>query len=220
MPDLSFHIESAQPLAYAAAPTIAFSLEVKNSNPNEVIHTVSLRSQVRLEVTRRKYSCEEQERLSDLFGNPERWGQTLRGMLWANVSTTVPLFHASTVVDLQVPCTFDFNVGVTKYFHGLSDGEVPLCFLFSGTVFHAGPGGSLKAAPISWSKEADYRMPVQVWKNMMDLYYPNTAWMSLRREAFDRLNRYKTTHGIPTFEMALDRLLDEAVPKVRSAGGI
>jgi hypothetical protein len=220
MPDLSFRIESSLPLPYSATPTIAFGLEVKNSDPQEVIHTVSLRCQVRLEVTRRQYNDEEQERLRDLFGEPARWGQTLRGMLWANVNTTVPLFHASTIVDLQVPCTFDFNVAVTKYFDGLSGGDVPLCFLFSGTVFHADPKGALKAAPISWSKEANYRMPVQIWKNMMELYYPNTAWMNLRREVFERLNRYKTTQGLPTLEMALDRLLDENAPIARSAGGL
>ncbi|HEY3838664.1 MAG TPA: DUF6084 family protein [Bryobacteraceae bacterium] len=217
MPDLSFRVESARPVEFAASPMIAFSLEVRNSDPEELIHSVALRAQVQLEVTRRQYSQDEQERLLDLFGEPSRWAHTLRSMLWANVGMTVPPFHKSTVVDLQVPCTFDFNVAATKYFDGLAQGEVPLCFLFSGTIFHSGEKG-LKAAPIPWSKEALYRMPVSVWKEMMDAYYPNTAWLGLRRDVFDRLNRYKTRAGLPTWEMALERLLDEKAAAMSGAG--
>ena len=67
-----------------------------------------------------------------------------------------------------MPCTFDFNVGATKYFHGLGDGEVPLCVMFSGTVFYARAGEALQVAPISWDKEARFALPVKVWREMMD----------------------------------------------------
>ena len=81
-------------------------------------------------------------------------------MLWTNAATTVTAFTGSTTVELQVPCTFDFNVAATKYFHGIESGEIPLCFLFSGTVFYDGGDGSPQVAPISWSKEARFRLPV------------------------------------------------------------
>ena len=55
----------------------------------------------------------------------------------------VPGFEGSTTVDLQVPCTFDFNVAATKYFEGLSDGDIPLRMMFSGTVFYADEEGAL-----------------------------------------------------------------------------
>ena len=55
----------------------------------------------------------------------------------------IPAFTGSTIADLQIPCTFDFNVAATKYFHGVSDGEIPLSLLFSGTLFYAGPEGAL-----------------------------------------------------------------------------
>ena len=102
----------------------------------------------------------------------ERWGQTLRNLLWTHASVNVPPFEDATVVDLPVPCTFDFNVAATKYFHGLGDGEVPLCLMFSGTVFYSQDGGSMQVAPISWDKEARFRLPVKVWRDMMDTYYP------------------------------------------------
>ena len=71
-----------------------------------------------------------------------RWGQTLRNLLWTHASVVVPPFTGVTTVDLQVPCTFDFNVAATKYFNGLADGEIPVCLMFSGTVFYADPDGS------------------------------------------------------------------------------
>jgi hypothetical protein len=145
--------------------------------------------------------------LHDLFGESERWGQTLRSMLWTNASATVAQFSGATTVDVQVPCTFDFNIGATKYFHGLKTGEIPLCFLFSGTVFYDRGDGAPQVAPISWSKEARFRLPVETWRSMMDVYYPNTAWLCLRRDIFERLYQYKMHHGIPTWDAALERML-------------
>jgi hypothetical protein len=65
----------------------------------------------------------------------------------------------------------------------------------------------LQVAPISWDKETRFRLPVKVWHDMMDTYYPNSAWLCLRRDAFERLYRYKTFHGIPTWEQALETLV-------------
>jgi hypothetical protein len=126
----------------------------------------------------------------------------------------VPGFTGSANVELQVPCTFDFNVAAMKYFQGLEEGEIPLCFQFSGTVFYQG-GGSLQVAPVSWDKEAKFRLPVDAWKQMMDLYYPNCAWLCLGRDVFERLHEYKLRNGIPTWEQMLEGLLQEMEQGVR-----
>lgn len=126
MPELNFQIEGVGPVPYAAAPLLSFRLRVTNGDEDEVIHSVVLRAQIQIEVTRRHYSPEEQTRLLDLFGEPERWGTTLRNMLWTHAAITIPPFQKETVIDLPVPCTFDFSVGATKYFHGLTDGDLPL----------------------------------------------------------------------------------------------
>jgi hypothetical protein len=213
MPDLSFKIEGAEVAKFSATPLIAFKLSVSNANSGETIHSVALRSQIQIEVTRRRYTVEDQEKLRDLFGDPDRWSQTLRNLLWTHVNVNVPPFQGSTVVDLLVPCTFDFNVGATKYFHGVGDGDVPLCLMFSGTVFYAAPGEPMQVSPISWEKETRFSMPVKVWRDMMDSYYPNTAWLCLRRDIFERVYGYKVRHGIPTWEQALEAMLlaEEAV---------
>jgi uncharacterized protein DUF6084 len=207
MPELNFQIESAHAVPYGASPLLAFELRVTNTGPEEAIHTVVLRAQIQIEVTRRHYSPEEQAKLLDLFGEPSRWGQTLKNLLWTNAIVIVPAFEKETIVELQVPCTFDFNVAATKYFHGLSEGDLPLNFLFSGTVFYADSNEQLQVAPISWEKEAKFKLPLKTWKDLIDHYYPNSAWLCLRRDVFDRLYQYKVRRGIPSWEQVIERVL-------------
>jgi hypothetical protein len=207
MPDLSMKVEAASPVLYAAAPTIAFRLLIENDIPDQPIHTIVLRCQIQIDASRRRYAVEEQAKMIDLFGEPERWSQTLKSLLWTIVSVTVSGFKRSTTVELHVPCTFDFNVASTKYFAGLSGGEIPLRMMFSGTVFYADEEGSLQVAPISWEKETTYNLPQRVWRDMMDSYYPNTAWLTIRRDVFDRLNQFKMQHGMTSWDQALERVL-------------
>lgn len=208
MPDLKIQVESAQAVPFAAVPTIAFGLSIVNSSVQETVYAIALRCQIQIEVTRRTYTPEEQARLSDLFGQPERWGQTLRNLLWTHSSIVVPAFAGDrTTAEMNIPCTFDFNVAATKYFDGLASGEIPLLMLFSGTVFYAPENGTLQVAPISWELESRFRLEAAVWKDMMAKYYPNSVWINLRRDVFDQLYEYKIAHGIPTWEQALERIV-------------
>ncbi len=211
MPELNFQIERAEVVPNSISPLLAFKLRVTTADPQQTIHTVALRCQIQLEVTRRKYTAEDQAKLRDLFDDPSRWSTTLKNLLWTHASIVVPSFQGTTVADIPVPCTFDFNVAATKYFDGLSDGEVPICVQFSGTVFYANADGSLQVAPISWDKEARFKLPVQVWRDMMTAYYPNSAWLCLHKDAFDRLYQYKVRNGIPTWEEVLESLVPAIV---------
>jgi hypothetical protein len=210
MPDLDFKIESAEAVTFAAAPLLAFQLSISNANRGELIQSIMLRCQIQIETTRRKYDPPEQEQLSDLFGEPDRWAQTLRPMLWTHTNTVVPPFHDQTTIALPVPCTFDFNVAATKYFSALNEGEVPLNLMFSGTVFYEAADNTLQAEQIPWDKEARFRLPVWVWKEMINLYYPNMTWLCVRRDVFDRLSRFKMQQGIPTYDQTLELLLPRA----------
>ncbi|MGQ0793281.1 MAG: DUF6084 family protein [Deltaproteobacteria bacterium] len=209
MPDLDFSVLDAHAEPFSLSPTLIFRLRAVNSPPDERIHTVVLRCQIQIEATRRRYAPEEQARLLDIFGASDMWARTLRSMLWTHAIATVPPFSGSAELDLPVPCTFDFNVAAAKYFYALEGGEVPLCFLFSGTAFYMAEDGSLQVAQISWSKEAKFRLPVRVWKEMMDIYYPNSAWLTVQRDAFDRLYRYKMRRGLPTWERVIETLVPE-----------
>jgi hypothetical protein len=205
MPDLQFQIEGAEAVPHAALPLIALKLRIRSRE--EPIHTLTLRCQVQIEPAKRRYVPQEQRKLLDLFGTPERWSRTVKPLLWMNTTVAVPAFDDSVVVDLHLPCTFDFNVAATKYFHALDTGDIPLCVMFSGSVFYQGVEGALQVAQVPWDREANFRLPVTVWKEMMEMHFPNIAWLCLRRDAFDRLYEYKVRHGIPTWEQTIDRVL-------------
>jgi hypothetical protein len=207
MPDLEFGAIDAELLPYAAAPTLLFKLPIHNTVLGEEIHSIMLRAQIRLEVTRRHYNTETEARLLELFGPPERWGQTLHSMVWTHATAFVPRFTTSTVAEVPVVCSYDFEVAASKYLYALEDGEIPLIFLFSGTVFYADGGGAVQIAQIPWEKEAQYRLPVRVWKEMMEHYFPNSAWLRVRKDVFDRLYAYKAQRGHPTWEATLEDLL-------------
>jgi len=212
MPDLTFQIDSASVVPFAAVPMLAFQLRIRNAGLHEAIHTVALRCQIQIEVTRRRYTPAEQGQMLDLFGQPDRWSQTLRSLLWTHVNWVVPGFTGEeTVVDMQVPCSFDFNVAATKYFAGLADGDIPLLFLFSGNVFYAPQDSPLQVAPISWEQETRFKLPVKIWRDMMDSYYPNSVWINLHKDTFEHLYRYKTQHGLLNWEQALEHILAEEV---------
>ncbi len=206
MPDLNFAVEGAEVLEFAAVPSLLFKVRIENLE-GEPIRSVALNTQIRIAVTQRHYDAEEQERLLELFGEPSRWKDTLRSLLWTHNVLQVRAFSGSTVADMPVPCTYDLEVVAAKYFYALKEGEVPLEFLFSGTVFYAGEDGRLQVARISWEKEAEFRLPVRLWKEMMEHYFPNSAWIRLHRDAFDQLYDYKIRKGLPTWEATVESLL-------------
>lgn len=207
MPELRFAVLSAAPGALATAPTIALALGVENAS-GEPVHGILLRCQVHIDPAGRRYHGEEQARLRDLFGEPGRWPETVRRLLWAQVSIVIPPFAGRTVADIPVPCSYDVDGATAKLFYAVDGGEVPLSLLFSGTVFHAGPDGALQATPVPWKAEATFRLPVRVWTETIERAYPNRAVLALRRDVFDRLYLYKTRRGLPTWEQAVEALLE------------
>jgi hypothetical protein len=109
-------------------------------------------------------------------------------------------------------CTYDFEVAAGKYLHGLQDGEIPVVLLFSGTMFTKGtPGaGGFSAEPVPWHLEAHYRLPVRVWRDVMDRFFPNSGWLRLSRETIDNLQRFRTQRALPTWDQTFETLLKEA----------
>jgi len=205
-PELVLTVEEIAAVEHAIVPTLRFRLRV-GAGGREV-RSLALNVQVRIDATRRSYEAGDEERLLELFGPRERWGQTLRSLLWTQAAATVPLFAGETHVELLVPATYDFEVVAAKYLNALAGGDVPLELLFSGTLFFQGPDGRLQAAPISWELEARAALPVAVWREAIDVAFPGSAWLRLQREAFDRLWSYRAERALPSWEATLDDLLD------------
>jgi hypothetical protein len=205
--DLDFSVDGAEPLAYAAVPTLVFKLRIRSTDV-EAVRAIALGIQVRIAAMQRAYTRAEQERLLDVFSEPARWGQTLRSLLWTTFHVHVAGFVDQTVVDVSMPCTYDFDVVASKYFDALQDGHIPLELLFNGTLFYSGEDGRLQAAQIGWDKEAGFDLPVRVWKDVMQLHFPNSAWLRVHKDVFDRLNSYRMRNALPTWESALESLLE------------
>jgi Family of unknown function (DUF6084) len=208
MAQLTFACTEAVAQRYAVTPELTFRLTITEST-GAAVHAIALRCQIRIEPHLRRYSAAEAERLNDLFGDTSRWAETVKPIQFAMVSTMVPGFSSLTEIDLPVPCTYDLEVASARYLAGLDDGTIPLVLLFSGTVFlDQGEGFSVELIP--WSCEASYRMPVSVWRDMVDAHFPGSAWLRCSRETLDALSAYKAAHALPTWDATLRALLGAA----------
>jgi hypothetical protein len=204
MTALAFEAVEARPEPHAAVPTIMMRLRVTET-AGGTVHALALRCQIRIEPQRRRYQPDEEERLYELFGETPRWGDSVRPFVWTHASTTIPGFTGSTEFDLPVECSYDFEIAGAKYLHALSGGEIPLLLLFSGTVFTRGESG-FAAEPVSWDLDATYRLPVSVWRGVMDLYFPNSGWLRVHRDTLDQLQRFKAARALPTWDQAFEQL--------------
>jgi hypothetical protein len=206
-PDLDFAVEGAAALDYAAVPTLRFDLRIGSGGAS--VRSVLLDCQIQIAARRRGYDEAAHDRLFELFGPVGNWSNSLRTLLWTRTTLVVPAFEGETVAHLDVPCSYDLDVAASRYFDALTDGEVPLEFLFSGSVFYAGAGGMLQTTRISWEREAEYRLPVAVWKETLERHFPGTAWMRLPKADFDRLCAYKSRNALASWSDVFDGLLGE-----------
>jgi hypothetical protein len=206
--ELAFDCVGARSDKYALAPSMSFVLRIAETSGQHV-DAIALRCQIRIEPARRRYSDAEAERLNDLFGDTQRWADTLKPLQFTTVSVMVPGFTGSTELDLPVTLSYDLEIGSVRYFAGLEAGEVPLLLLFSGTVF-AVADGKLQVHQVPWSKEASYRLPVSVWREAIDVHFPNSAWIKMTRHTLDDLQRFKTRQALPTWDATIAALLERA----------
>jgi hypothetical protein len=214
MVELVFDCTGAKADKFAMVPSMFMSLRISETSGQRV-EAIALRCQIRIEPARRRYTDEEAERLNDLFGETQRWADTLKPVQFINVSIMVPGFTGSTEIDVPVPLTYDMEIGATRYFAGLDDGEVPLLLLFSGTIFCI-DDGRMSVTQVPWSKEATYRLPVSLWREAIDAHFPNSAWIRLGLLTFDDLLTFKTAKGLATWEATILTLLSEAADRAES----
>ncbi|HEV7872140.1 MAG TPA: DUF6084 family protein [Modestobacter sp.] len=207
MPELLFTVVDIAPEPYAAAPTLLARVRVEETT-GEQVHALALRAQVRIQPQRRRYDDTEEQALLDLFGDRSRFAQTLKPFLWLHASTVAQGFTGSTEITLPLPCTYDVEVSGATYLHALRDGEVPLLFLFSGTVFTRGTTG-FSVAQVPWDSECAFRMPVAVWRDLMETTFPGTEWVRMARDTVDALAHYRHLRGLTSWDAAVTALLAE-----------
>ncbi|MBT2481494.1 DUF6084 family protein [Streptomyces sp. ISL-94] len=207
MTEFAFACTGVRADPYAAGPTLVFRLRITASADTRV-HALALRCQLRIEPAGRGYGRGEAAALHDLFGERSRWGSTLQPLQFAQVAVMVPSFTGETETEVAVPCTYDMDIAAARYFDALEDGEAPLLMLFSGTAF-TGSGG-FHVEPVPWDREAPYRMPVAVWREMVEQHFPGCGWLRLPRDTMAELLAYRSRHALASWESTVRALLDAA----------
>jgi hypothetical protein len=208
IPEPEFAVLGARPVRHAATPMLTFDLQVSEPTGRPV-YMIALTIQVMIEPARRTYDDATRERLVELFGAPERWAVTTRSLVWTQLDVLVPAFTGTTTVSVPLSCSYDLELAAAKYFHSLPDGEAPLALHFNGTIYYPGDDGGLQMVLVPWNKSIDFRMPVAAWRETIEHYYPNTAWVALRSETLDRLRRAKVDRGLATLDACVDSLLGD-----------
>lgn len=200
-----FNVADMYAEPFAIAPQLTAQLHIEETT-GQTVHAIALHCQVRIEPQRRRYDDAERAKLRGIFGDHERWGETLKPFQWMQCDTTVQGFVDATDVDLVLPCTYDFEVTAAQYLHGLDDGGVPLNLLFSGTVFTKGTTG-FSVERIPWDCEARYQLPVAVWRDMISAHYPNTGWVRMEHDTLAMLTDYRARHGLTSWDETARSLL-------------
>ena len=206
--DINFEVLGARPVKYAAAPMLALDLQVTETT-GAPVYMIALTIQLMIEPARRRYDDATRNRLVELFGAPERWAVTTRSLVWAKLDVLVPAFTGTITVTVPIACHYDLELAAAKYLHSLPDGEAPLALHFNGMIYYPGDDGGLQMALIPWSKSIDFRMPVAVWQDTIAHYYPGTAWVAVRADTFEALQREKLARGLATLDACVNALLTD-----------
>jgi hypothetical protein len=206
-PELEFTVLGARPVKYAAAPMLALDLQVSEVTGRSV-YMIGLTIQLMIEPARRAYDDATRGRLVELFGAPERWAVTTRSLVWSALDVVVPAFTGSITVTVPIACHYDMELAAAKYLHSLPDGQAPLALHFNGVIYYPADDGGLQMVLVPWSQSIDFRMPVSVWRDTIEHYYPGTAWVALQARTFQALQRRKLDRGLATLDACIAELLE------------
>jgi hypothetical protein len=69
---------------------------------------------------------------------------------------------------------------------------------------------------VPWSCSAEFRLPVATWRDLIEHYYPRTAWIALHADTLDALRAEKVRRGLPTIDACVAALVAEGADLVRT----
>ncbi len=207
-PGLRLDVMGVRAIEHAAAPTLSFQMEVSDDSDREIF-MAGLSVQIQIEPAKRTYDEASKAKLTELFGDPHRWTKTAQRLLWTIESVLIPSFKGRTTVEIPVLCNYDVELAAAKYFYSVSEGEIPLALHFNGSIYYSGDEGRLQVVQVPWDTAADFKMPIAVWQEMIDSYYPYRGWVPVHLDTLDALQRLKAKRGAPTLDAAITELLAE-----------
>ena len=57
---------------------------------------------------------------------------------------------------------------------------------------------------VPWNTSIDFRLPVSVWRETIEHYYPNTGWVALALETLRALQEVKRRRGLTTLDATVE----------------
>ncbi len=124
-------------------------------------------------------------------------------------SVTVPAFTDECVIDLPVGCSYDFNLAATKYFYGLEAGEFLCCCCSAARSSFATARATCRSVRSPNTRRPATVFPVGTWRALMERYYSGTVPLSLSREVFDEVYRFKRRHALASWDDTVRLLLEK-----------
>ena len=103
-----------------------------------------------IEPAKRSYDDETKARLVELFGAPERWGRPPTTSSGPSSTCWCPRSPAPPASRSRWRASYDLELAAAKYLYSLPDGEVPLPFNFTGTIFYRGEDGRMQIGKVPW----------------------------------------------------------------------
>ena len=79
--------------------------------------------------------------------------------------------------------------------------------------------GRFQVQQVPWHKESDLPAPGERLAGGGRAHFPNSAWLTLSRQTFDDLQRFKTRRALPTWDATVLALLAEAADARPGAPG-
>lgn len=208
IPEPEFSVIGVRGVRHAATPTLMMDLQVSEPAGRQV-YMIALSLQVMIEPARRSYDAHTRERLLELFGPPERWAVSTTNLTFAQLDVLVPAFTGSVTVPVPISCSYDMELAATKYLYALPGGVAPMAVHFNGIVYYPSETGGLQMTLLPWNRSIDFRLPVPVWRETVEHYYPNTTWLGVRGQTLEALQREKLRRGLPTLDACVSALLEE-----------
>ena len=63
---------------------------------------------------------------------------------------------------------------------------------------------------VPWSKETTYRLPVSLWREVVDVHFPDAAWITMSRQTLDDLSGSRPGTRCPPGDATVAALLAQA----------
>ncbi len=210
MVDLLFNVEGVDVEKFSATPLLLFSLRIATAEPQRRIENVMLNCQIRIDPTLRVYSAAERERLGELFGAPSAGAKPCTVCCGRTPMWRFRAFRARPWFACRPSARMISASRARSFFMAWSKERFRSRFSSAARSSTRMRRTPCRSSRFAGPRRRSFRLQAQMWRDLMDNYYPNCDLLRIGSETFDRLYRFKRRRGLLSFDDVLDELLQQA----------